>query len=128
MGGNSVEGEARGPITIEVQIEHRDRELDRSIEDNVQIADGITVPREWVTLRKAEGVPQLTDFVITVAAGVTAALLAKGVELAARWIHDRLENRRDKIISLRIDRKWVEVDEGEIRRVLYESVQIKEQD
>ena len=63
-------------------------------------------------IRKALGASETVKFIITFGSGV-------GASLVATWLYNKLKGRMN---SLRINRRIVELDKGEIARVIEEEI------
>ena len=67
-------------------------------------------------IRKALGAPETLTLVVSFGSGVAAGLVAD-------WLYEKL---RGRATSLRIDRVEIQIEAGEIRRLLVEKIEKKE--
>ncbi len=84
--------------------------------DKIQIADNITLNYEGTYCRRTIGFPEIANFALTFSSGV-----ASGV--AATWLYDKLKGQ--KVEKLVIERTEVEINEGEIKRIIEEKTKIE---
>lgn len=87
-----------------------------TVDDEIQISDQIKLRYDGSYIRKAIGFPEIARFVLTFASGA-----ATGV--AGNWLYDKLKGR--KIEKLVIEKTEVEIDRGEIKKVISEKLRIK---
>ena len=85
------------------------------IGDEIHVSDDITVTYQGTIERKALGFPETIELVIYIASTVA-------VGVAANWIYDKLKGKN--ITRLQIKNKVVEFDEGEIKRIIEETIEI----
>jgi hypothetical protein len=110
--------------TIEIETDDTRRALDLALDlcgsmragEKLQIADGATLTYEGTIERRAFGMPAEVTFALTLAANVPAGVVAN-------WLYAKL---RGKAKRLRIDRTEIEVNEGEIRRILREKIEVED--
>jgi hypothetical protein len=67
-------------------------------------------------MRKAFGIPETLDVVLSFGTGVASGVLAN-------WIYDKLRNRA---VTLRIEETEVDLDAGEITRIITRTTERKE--
>jgi len=101
-------------LRIEITIYTHDRDLLLGpSEKHVRLDDQVEVRYEGIVLQEAEGSPQAFIWVVQVASAVGSGILAS-------WIYDKLKGKSvDKVV---VERTVVELDEGEIRRVIQEKI------
>jgi len=87
-----------------------------AIGDEIQVSDQITIRYDGSYIRKAIGFPEIAKFVLAFGSGATAGVVGN-------WLYDKLKGK--KIEKLVIERTEVEVDQGEIKRVIDEKLKIE---
>lgn len=87
-----------------------------SVHDEIQMSDQIKLRYDGSYIRKAVGFPEIAKFVLTFGSGMAAGV-------AANWLYDKLKGR--KIEKLIIERTEVEIDQGEIKRVIEENLRVE---
>lgn len=80
--------------------------------DVISIGDGASIKYENSLIQFGEGIPETLIFVLNIAKDI-------GIALASAWIYDKLKNKK---ATLRIDRTIVEIDKGEINRIIHEKI------
>lgn len=108
-----------------IEIETHDRALDWALMGNpssLSVGDQVAVPGggalvwQGGMIRKAVGIPQVFEFLLTFGAGVSSSMIGT-------YLYERLKGRAT---TLRIDRREVMIEEGEITRVIEEHIEKKE--
>lgn len=84
-----------------------------SVHDEIQISGGVTLKYDESYIRKAVGFPEIAKFALTFGSGIAAGV-------AANWIYAKLKGRN--IEKLIIERTEIEIEEGEIKRVIEEKL------
>jgi hypothetical protein len=87
-----------------------------SVRDEIQISDQIKLRYDGSYIRKAFGFPEIANFVLTFGSGMAAGV-------AANWLYDKLKGK--KIERLIIERTEVEIDRGEIKKVIEEKLMVE---
>ena len=67
------------------------------------------------SIREAVGTPEVINFVLMFGSEVAAGIVAN-------WVYDKLKNRAEKIV---INRREVQMDREEIKRVIEEEIKIE---
>lgn len=80
--------------------------------ENIAIGDGASLQYDGTLIQLAEGIPETLMFVLNIAKDI-------GVSIVAAWLYDKLKNKK---ATLRIDRTIVEIDKGEIERIIHEKI------
>ena len=89
-----------------------------SVGDSIEIADQVRLIYNGSIIQKAIGFPEIINFTLTSGSGVAAGVIAA-------WLYDKLKGRKvDKLI---IERTEVELDKGQIRKVIEERVEFKKE-
>lgn len=78
----------------------------------VNAPGGATLTFEGLVERRALDIPSVLQFVVDCSVNVELGLLAA-------WLYDKVKGRASRV---RINRVEVEIDEGEIKRVLLEQI------
>lgn len=113
-----------GTKSIEIEIETRDGELvsdlmetsSPSIGQQKSIPGGATVTFKGEFTRKTFGFPLTIELAISIGVGVISGLIAN-------WLNGKIKGRA---ATLRIDRREVQIEKGEIKRVIEERIQKNE--
>ena len=109
-------------MEIRIEVDTHDRQLGWDLFDSprslgegttAELPNGLKLNCESLLVRKAAVSPETLTFIVTFASGV-------GSGLVANWLYDKLKGRTDK---LRIERTEVEVEQGQIRRVISEKIE-----
>jgi hypothetical protein len=87
-----------------------------TVNDKVQISGDAVLRFDGIYIRKAVGFPEIVYFSLTFGLGVSASLVAN-------WLYNKL--RKKKIEKLIIDRRVIEIDEGEIKKIIEERLKIE---
>jgi hypothetical protein len=66
--------------------------------------------------RKAFGFPVTLEFILTFSSGVSAGIVAN-------WLYEKIKGRA---LKLRIDRTEVQINKGEIERIIFEKIEKSE--
>ena len=92
---------------------HAPEEILLSADDGLPPPEGVSI-----TMRLLESVDLsgIGEFVLLIAGGVPASLFAA-------WLYDKLEKHGAK--TIRIDRHEIVVDRGEIERIIWEKIEIR---
>jgi hypothetical protein len=110
---------------LSIEIETHDPQLDfelmgspAALEEGVRyiLPDGSSLVWQSGPLRKAFGVPQVLHFILTYGKDVSAGVIAN-------YVFSKINGRST---ALRIDRKEVQLDQGQITRVLTEHIEKRE--
>ena len=111
---------------MQIEVTSRDMLYMRSLLAGNSYSRGMEIPGPPGTTLRYEGaiesrgidIPAVYAFVMSVATGVTAAIIAD-------WIRDKFRGRAEKVT---INRREIDLDdEGQIRRVVEEEIQIRPQ-
>ena len=86
-----------------------------SREDSIVTPDNAKLTYKGTTIRLAEGLPEIINFVVTFGSGVAAGVVSN-------WIYDKLKHKTEKIV---INRKEIDLDKEKIKRVLEETIRIE---
>jgi len=81
------------------------------------VPSGISLIMPDIVITKGFGSETAVTIVISVATGIPASLVAA-------WLYDKLKHHRSNKIS--INRKELHVSEGEITKIIEETIRIKE--
>jgi hypothetical protein len=110
-------------MEIGVEIETRDgtlcsdlfeaKRISRGLEK--EIGSGLKIRYENTQVRESVGIPEIISITLNFGTMVAAGYLAN-------WLYDKLHGRATKI---RIDNLEIEIDRGEIERVLRQKVEIE---
>lgn len=111
---------------MNVEIDTHDRQLvselfespSLSVGQQRSIPGGATVTYQGEVIRKAVGIPE--TIMLTVALGTGTSVVGS---LIANWLYDKLKGGR--AVSLRIDRREVQIEDGEIKRVVEETIRME---
>lgn len=80
--------------------------------DVISIGDGASLRYRGTLIQLQEGIPEVIGFILTIAKDI-------GVGIVSAWLYDKLKNKK---ATLRIDRTVVEIDKGEITRIIREKI------
>lgn len=80
--------------------------------DVIPIGNGASIKYRGTLIRLQEGIPEVIGFILIIATDV-------GVGIVSAWLYDKLKNKK---VTLRIDRTIVEIDKGEIERIIHEKI------
>lgn len=80
--------------------------------DVISIGDDASLKYGGTLIRLQEGIPEVIGFILTITRDI-------GVGIVSAWLYDKLKNKK---ATLRIDRTIVEIDKGEISRVIQEKI------
>ncbi len=109
--------EPSGSIELELEIVTSDQSLVSDLRATSAIPGGATLTYKSQTLREAVGVPETITFVLTtIGAGVSTSLIGN-------WLYDRLKGKN--VESLIIERTEIQIEPGEIARIIHETIEIK---
>jgi hypothetical protein len=109
-------------LSIEVEIETHDRQLEWDllgkpavIREGVSntFPDGSTLTWQPGALRKMHGAPQFIRFVLSCGKDVIVGVLSG-------YLYDKLKGRAT---VLRVDRQEIQIDKGEITRIITEHIE-----
>jgi hypothetical protein len=84
---------------------------------NRDIPPGVSLMMPDIVINKISGAPDVAAAVVISFSGIPATLLAK-------WIYDKIKHNRSRQIC--INRKEIHLSEGEITKVIEETIKIKE--
>jgi len=82
------------------------------------IAEGAELRYDNIFIRDAMGIPEIMNFTITVAPNVAGGVIAG---IIANWIYDKLKGKN--VERIMIDRKEVQIEKGEITKVISEKIE-----
>lgn len=89
-----------------------------SFGDRIEIADHVSLIYNGTIKRRAIGLLEIVNFTLVFGSGVAASLIAAG-------LYDKLKGR--KVETVIIERTEVEIDEGQIRKVMEERVKFEKE-
>ena len=89
-----------------------------SVGDRIEIADQVRLVYNGSIKQKAIGLPEIVNFTLTYGSNVAAGVIAA-------WLYNKLKGR--KVEKLIIERTEVEIDEGQIRKVIEEQVEFEKE-
>lgn len=110
--------------SVMLEIETNDRKLEWDLLGSpkvllagvsVTLPDGSVLAWQPGILRKGHGFPQVIRFVLTVGRDV-------GIGVLGNYIYGKL---RDRATKLRVDREEIQIEEGEIVRIITEHIEEK---
>jgi len=108
-------------MDIEIQTHNRFLPFELLNKKSVLVNDSIELPGNaklsynGSLIRKSVGLPEIVNFTLTFGSGVAAGVVAN-------WIYDKLKNKTEKIS---IDRKEIQLDKEEIKRIIEEHIKIE---
>ena len=108
-------------MELEIHTHNKDILFDLLGKSPISRDDSIITPGnakltyKGTTIRLAEGLPKIINLVVTFGSGVAAGVVSN-------WIYDKLKHKTEKIV---INRKEIHLDEGELKRVLEETIRIE---
>lgn len=114
-------------MEVKIEIETFNKQLDFDLFETkerlargmeIKIADGISARFEGTEFHLAIGFPDLVHFTITIGKDLAIGV-ASGIISA--WLYNKLKGR--KVEKLRIERTEVNIDKGEIKRILMEKIE-----
>ena len=117
-----MEMEERGIVNLEIDTHDRQLAYDLtetssfSAGQQKSIPGGATVTFKGMSVRKAFDVPNTIELVISFGKSAIA------VGLAVKWLYDKIKGRATVI---RIDRREIQIEEGKIKRIIEEKIQIQ---
>ena len=115
-------------MKLNIEIETNDRMLTSDLFESREfsagqtekvITEGISIRWEGGLKRKAVGFPEIVRITLFIAEKV---VLPVAISLTASWLYDKLKGRANKIT---IEYTVVEIDEGEIKKVLTKKIEKK---
>jgi len=83
--------------------------------DVVPIGDGASLKYNGTLIQLQEGIPETIVFILNLTTDI-------GIGIVSAWLYDKLKNKK---ATLRIDRTIVEIDKGEISRIIHEKIRKK---
>jgi hypothetical protein len=83
-----------------------------------EITGGGTITMRQMMVRKAYGIPQYIEIVLSVGGSI-------GAGIASNYIYDKLKKHNGENLSIRINRHEVEFDRGKITKMINEEMAIK---
>jgi hypothetical protein len=86
-----------------------------------ELPEGVTITHGRMLMRKALGIPQALEIIIS-AVGTVAA------NVASSYIYDKLKRHKGGKVEMIINRREVHLHEGEITRVIQEEIMISDRD
>jgi len=103
-------------MMVTLEIETYDRRLGLDItQPSAEMPEGMSVKELESRGYKAVGIPDTVILAVSIPLNVTASL-------AANWLYDKLKGRSERI---RIDRREITIEKGEIARILEEKMDIE---
>lgn len=84
-----------------------------------EITGGGTITMQSVVVRKAYGIPQYIEIVLSVGGSI-------GAGIASNYIYDKLKKHNGENLSIRINRHEVEFDRGKITKKIEEELKLHE--
>jgi hypothetical protein len=111
--------------TIQLTIDTDDRKLAFDLMGNPQrvgsgtsaaVAPGATLTLNGMLMRKALGFPETLELALSFGTGVASGVVAN-------WLYAKLKGRN---VRLRIEEMEVDIDEGEIKRIVSRSIERSE--
>ena len=111
-------------MLLQVEVDTHDRKLCFDLMGNPKplgpgakaaISDDVTVTLGSMSIRKGFGVPETITLVVEFTSGV-------GASLVAAWLYNKLRGRSEKV---RIERTEIQLDEGQIKRIITEKIERK---
>ena len=108
---------------MDIEIQTQDRFLafellgkkSVSLHDSVDLPGNAKLSYNGSVIRKSFGVPEIVNFSVTFGSGVAAGLVAN-------WLYDKLKDKTKKIT---INRREIQLDKDEIKKIIEESIKIK---
>ena len=108
---------------MEIEIQTHDRFLvfdvlgkkSASLNDVVNIPGNAQITYKGSLILKSVGIPETVNFALTFGSGVMAGVVAN-------WIYDKFKNKTEKIT---INRRYINLDKNEIKKIIEESIEIK---
>ncbi len=109
-------------MQLQIEIDTEDRKLGFDLmgtPDSLSAGSEVKVPGnallafEGIIGRKAFGFPGTLEFIMTFTTGVSAGVVAN-------WLYEKLKGRTSRI---RIDRTEVQLNKGEIERIIVERIE-----
>jgi predicted ester cyclase len=85
-----------------------------------EIPDGGILTLQPMVARKAYGIPQFIEVVLSVGGSVAGGI-------AGNYIYDRLKHHKGEYVGIRINRRNVQFDKGRITRMINEEIRSKRQ-
>ena len=79
------------------------------------IPGGDTITMRPMMVRKAYGIPQYIEIILSIGSSMAAGL-------AGNYIYDRLKKRRGETLSIRINRRAVRLDKVNITKMIEEEI------
>jgi hypothetical protein len=106
-------------MNINIEIESKDNSLVYEMiggakaesGEIIKIGDGTSLKCDLLSMEFTDGIPQTFYFVLNITRDI-------GVGLASAWLYDKLKNRN---VRLKINRTVVEIDQGEIKKMIDEN-------
>jgi hypothetical protein len=105
-------------MNIGLEVDTHDRRLDSDLSkpDPGNLPEGVRLEYQHSIGYKDLDIPNTIVFVLSLPSGIVS------VGTITAWLHRKLKGRATK---LTIDRTEVEIEEGEIKRVLQEKIEIQ---
>ena len=111
-------------MSINIEIHTHERRLvsdllgksSITINDEIQISDQIKLRYAGSYIRKALDFPEIIYIVVSFSSGVAAGVFAN-------WIYDKIKGKR--IEKFMIEKTEIELDQGEIKKVIEEKLSIE---
>ena len=111
-------------MSIDIEIDTCDTRLAFDIlekssarrKDKINIGKNIELECQGTFMRLSEGAPETIKFVLEISGGITS------ITMFAAWLYDKIKN---KALKLRIDRTEIDINEGEITRIITEKIEKK---
>ena len=113
-------------MIIEIQTNNRQFMFDLLNKQVVSIGDSIDIPGNakltWNSSIgvKSVGIPDHIKLILEFGEGVL-------IEVVANWLYNKLKKEKNNIKTVTINRKTVEIEEGEIKKVIEENINSREE-
>jgi hypothetical protein len=111
-------------MDIKLSLDTEDRRLGFDLlgttrlnaESSAELPGGARLKFQSIIARKAFGVPETLELVLTFGTGVASGVVAN-------WLYQKLKDRN---VKLRIEEYEVELEEGEIKKIISRVIERKE--
>jgi len=109
-------------VEIQVEIETHDRQLDFDLFETRKLSRGMEkTVQKGVSIRYRGTIEQLAvDFPSIIEITIIAFATQVAAQIVANWLYDKIKGRA---VKLRIERTEVEIDKGQIERILMEKME-----
>lgn len=115
-------------MEVRAEIETHDKMLGYDLFESKELLRGHTeksvsedasVRFEGSIFRKAEGLPEIIELTLIFAKEVVKPII---LGIVSAWLYNKMKGRA---VTLRIERSEVEIDKGEIEKILMEKIEKK---